>query len=88
MNLKAFFARLFGKKSSSKWEPLTTPEAIRMAMAAGRQVEYTGWLDDGYDMPAWNEPCSGGWIPCECDAAFDRLLDGGRFRARREATPA
>jgi hypothetical protein len=68
---------------STRYEELTTPEAVLTAFEAGRHVEYTAFKKDDIDMPASNRPNSGGWVTA-IQLSVEEIVDElrkGRYRA-------
>lgn len=59
---------------------LTTPAQARAAAALGFSLEYTHFLSDGYDLPAYNRDGSEGWISVGVSAISPLLFSGGRVR--------
>lgn len=77
----------------SKFAPITEVTVLQaQAAVPGVQLEFTAFKGrDTYDMPAWNQPDSGGWIPLDeasCreltvnDDYATRMLETGMARVR------
>ena len=83
----------------TEFAPITTFDVLReQAAVPGVQIEFTAFKDrDTYDMPAWNMPDSGGWIPLDADSVLHltfnddyvtRMLANGLVRVRVAKSPS